>query len=326
MPYTGLPIRSRLSLLVSSLPTPMRHLTKLDEGMVPIYWIVHDILLYDLVYIYIFKHTYFHTLGQLYRFWTRPVSLSKRCIFTAPSDPMSMIQVVVKAAFTYKQRLTCCTCSVPVPRYRIFERFQRRFRIDIMNPPTQTTSNFWTMTLLDHFAKPIPSFNLWKFPEISVSTYARNSAPSCYLGDCVGAGQGIAIPILRWILDPFISSPRGLPFTGKKNHRRLQEAEIDSTYFNLKLVSQVSLPLYSANASVERHVYVEALRMQLTLRTQNTVMTGGQLVILAPLEFGFDPDPQAPLIQGDKQTRCLIMEYENLGLHDWNFKDVDWIM
>lgn len=72
--------------------------------------------------------------------------------------------------------------------------------------------------------------------------------------------------------------------------------------------------------------YVEALRMQLTLRTQNTVMTGGQLVILAPLEFGFDPDPQAPLIQGDKQTRCLIMEYENLGLHDWNFKDVDWIM
>ena len=80
-----------------------------------------------------------------------------------------------------------------------FERFQLRFRIDIMNPPTQTTSNFWTMTLLDHFAKPIPSFNLWKFPEISVSTYARNSAPSCYLGDCVGAGQGIAIPILRWI-------------------------------------------------------------------------------------------------------------------------------
>ena len=72
--------------------------------------------------------------------------------------------------------------------------------------------------------------------------------------------------------------------------------------------------------------HVEALRMQLTLRTQNTVMTGGQLVILAPLEFGFDPDPQAPLIQGDKQTRCLIMEYENLGLHDWNFKDVDWIM
>eukprot|EP00434_Breviolum_minutum_P007151 symbB.v1.2.006312.t1/scaffold354.1/size221495/7 len=122
------------------------------------------------------------------------------------------------------------------------------FRIDIMNPPTQTTSNFWTMTLLDHFAKPIPSFNLWKFPEISVSTYARNSAPSCYLGDCVGAGQGIAIP------------------------------------------------------------------MQLTLRTQNTVMTGGQLVILAPLEFGFDPDPQAPLIQGDKQTRCLIMEYENFNL------------
>ena len=91
-------------------------------------------------------------------------------------------------------------------------------------------------------------------------------------------------------------------------------------------MSQVSLPLYSANASVQRHVYVEALRMQLTLRTQNTVMTGGQLVILAPLEFGFDPDPQAPLIQGDKQTRCLIMEYENLGLHDWNFKDVDWIM
>lgn len=51
------------------------------------------------------------------------------------------------------------------------------------------------MTLLDHFAKPIPSFPLWAFPEISVSTFARNSAPSCYLGDCVGAG-GIAIPTL----------------------------------------------------------------------------------------------------------------------------------
>lgn len=155
---------------------------------------------YFVIWLGTFKnHTYFHTLGQLYRFWTRPVSLSKHCIFTAPSDPMSMIQLVVKAAFTDKQRLTCCTCSVPVPRYPIFERFQRRFRIDIMNPPTQTTSNFWTMTLLDHFAKPIPSFNLWKFPEISVSTYARNSAPSCYLGDCVGAGQGIAIPILKCI-------------------------------------------------------------------------------------------------------------------------------
>ena len=70
-----------------------------------------------------------------------------------------------------------------------------RFRIDIVNPPSQTSSNFWTMTLLDHFAKPIPSFPLWAFPEISVSTFARNSAPSCYLGDCVGAG-GIAIPTL----------------------------------------------------------------------------------------------------------------------------------
>lgn len=120
------------------------------------------------------------------------------------------------------------------------------FRIDIVNPPSQTSSNFWTMTLLDHFAKPIPSFPLWAFPEISVSTFARNSAPSCYLGDCVGAG-GIAIPI------------------------------------------------------------------QLQLRTQNTVKTGGELRILAPLEFGFDPD-DAPLIQGDKQTRCLINEYENFDL------------
>ena len=120
-----------------------------------------------------------------------------------------------------------------------------RFRIDIVNPGVQTASNFWTMTLLDHFAQPIPSFNLWAFPEISISTFARNSAPSCYLGDCVGAGAGVAIPV------------------------------------------------------------------SVTLRTQNVVSTSGQLYITAPLEFGFDPIPNAPLIEGDKQTPCLIREYDN---------------
>lgn len=67
------------------------------------------------------------------------------------------------------------------------------------------------------------------------------------------------------------------------------------------------------NSEVHHHQASSELRIQLLLRTQNTVLTGGELVILAPLEFGFDPDPDAPLIQGDKQTRCLIMEYESLG-------------
>eukprot|EP00913_Durusdinium_trenchii_P033803 g31642.t1 len=126
------------------------------------------------------------------------------------------------------------------------------FRIDLVNPASQTSSNFWTMTLLehweqqepsDHFAKPIPSFPLWAFPEISVSTFARNSAPSCYLGDCVGAGQGIALPI------------------------------------------------------------------QLQLRTQNTVMTGGQLVILAPLEnFNLSAVPYTWRMA---ERYCLIVDRGN---------------
>ena len=69
-------------------------------------------------------------------------------------------------------------------------------------------------------------------------------------------------------------------------------------------------------ASVPCSVQPSLPRIQLRLRTQNTVNTGGELRILAPLEFGFDPDPDAPLIQGDKQTRCLIDEYESLGLLD----------
>ena len=60
-------------------------------------------------------------------------------------------------------------------------------------------------------------------------------------------------------------------------------------------------------------IQIVGVRIQVTLRTQNTVNTGGQLVILAPLEFGFDPEEGSQLIQGDKQTRCLIMEYEHLG-------------
>ena len=54
-----------------------------------------------------------------------------------------------------------------------------------------------------------------------------------------------------------------------------------------------------------------AIPVQITLRTQNVVSTNGQIYITAPLEFGFDPIPNAPLIEGDKQTNCLIREYEN---------------
>ncbi|CAE7875776.1 CRWN1, partial [Symbiodinium microadriaticum] len=138
------------------------------------------------------------------------------------------------------------------------------FRIDIVNPGIQTASNFWTMTLLDHFAQPIPSFNLWAFPEISVSSLARNSRPSCYQGDCVGAGAGVAIPV------------------------------------------------------------------QLTLRTQNVVSTSGQMIITAPLEFGFDPVANAPLIEGDKQTPCLIREYENHNMsalpYTWRMAERDCVI
>jgi len=138
------------------------------------------------------------------------------------------------------------------------------FRIDIVNPGIQTASNFWTMTLLDHFAQPIPSFNLWAFPEISVLSLARNSRPSCYQGDCVGAGAGVAIPV------------------------------------------------------------------QLTLRTQNVVSTSGQMIITAPLEFGFDPIANAPLIEGDKQTACLIREYENHNMsalpYTWRIAERDCVI
>jgi hypothetical protein len=81
-----------------------------------------------------------------------------------------------------------------------------------------------------------------------------------------------------------------------------------SSFQFLPVPSTVSLPTWP--------------RIQLRLRTQNTVNTGGELRILAPLEFGFDPDPDAPLIQGDKQTRCLINEYESLGLL-WFGYDLD---
>ena len=68
-----------------------------------------------------------------------------------------------------------------------------------------------------------------------------------------------------------------------------------------------------------------AIPVKITLRTQNVVSTNGQIHITAPLEFGFDPTPTAPLIEGDKQTPCQIREYDNHNMsaipYTWRMAD-----
>jgi len=69
--------------------------------------------------------------------------------------------------------------------------FALRFRTPFLQP----TENFWTMSFQEHFTAPMESYLLWQFPQIDLYSFAENSGPSCYMGECDGAGQYVAIPV-----------------------------------------------------------------------------------------------------------------------------------
>eukprot|EP00931_Biecheleriopsis_adriatica_P055485 TRINITY_DN32821_c0_g1_i1.p1 TRINITY_DN32821_c0_g1~~TRINITY_DN32821_c0_g1_i1.p1 ORF type:complete len:3996 (-),score=741.57 TRINITY_DN32821_c0_g1_i1:75-12062(-) len=70
--------------------------------------------------------------------------------------------------------------------------------------------------------------------------------------------------------------------------------------------------------------------MMLTFRTQNSIKTDAELHITAPLDFAFNATPGAELIEGDKQTRCILREYTKGNLssvpYTWRLQERDCVI
>lgn len=69
------------------------------------------------------------------------------------------------------------------------------FAIAVQNPEVVAPTWNWTMAFQDYFSKPFASFDLWTFTQMRVSPLAAMAGPSCYRGQCIGAGYGLAVPV-----------------------------------------------------------------------------------------------------------------------------------
>eukprot|EP00928_Gymnodinium_smaydae_P017588 TRINITY_DN16727_c0_g1_i2.p1 TRINITY_DN16727_c0_g1~~TRINITY_DN16727_c0_g1_i2.p1 ORF type:complete len:4009 (-),score=688.03 TRINITY_DN16727_c0_g1_i2:80-12106(-) len=67
--------------------------------------------------------------------------------------------------------------------------------IAVRNPLVVPQVNVWTLSMHDHFSQEIPSFDIWTFADLKLVARSVHSGPSCYAGQCVGAGVGVAVPI-----------------------------------------------------------------------------------------------------------------------------------
>ncbi|CAE8630310.1 unnamed protein product, partial [Polarella glacialis] len=117
------------------------------------------------------------------------------------------------------------------------------FVIGLTNPLVDAAESNWTIQFQGQFSRPFPTYKLWAFSDLAVEPFVKSSGPSCYQGQCVGAGAGVAVPVV------------------------------------------------------------------VTVRTQNSIGTAGELHITAPLGFAFDATEGGTKIDGDRPTGCIIREY-----------------
>ncbi|CAE8609608.1 unnamed protein product [Polarella glacialis] len=120
---------------------------------------------------------------------------------------------------------------------------QAQFVIGLTNPLVDAAESNWTIQFQGQFSRPFPTYKLWAFSDLAVEPFVKSSGPSCYQGQCVGAGAGVAVPVV------------------------------------------------------------------VTVRTQNSIGTAGELHITAPLGFAFDATEGGTKIDGDRPTGCIIREY-----------------
>jgi hypothetical protein len=69
------------------------------------------------------------------------------------------------------------------------------FSIAMRNPPLLAPENSWTISFQNFSSKAFPSFELWTFGDMGVVPLSLHSGPSCYMGNCIGAGLGIPVPV-----------------------------------------------------------------------------------------------------------------------------------
>eukprot|EP00927_Polykrikos_kofoidii_P038487 TRINITY_DN32849_c0_g1_i1.p1 TRINITY_DN32849_c0_g1~~TRINITY_DN32849_c0_g1_i1.p1 ORF type:complete len:1843 (+),score=215.88 TRINITY_DN32849_c0_g1_i1:371-5530(+) len=79
--------------------------------------------------------------------------------------------------------------------------------VGLTNPMVIPERNNWTLSFQNFFSQPIRSFDIWTFPELRLIPFSTHSGPSCYAGQCIGAGINLAVPLtLRFRVQSTVST------------------------------------------------------------------------------------------------------------------------